>query len=45
MTDQQLAEIKARLAADLPDLETVDAATRSRIEDIAALLEELERRT
>ena len=44
MTDQQLAEIKARLAADLPDLEMVDAATRSRIEDIAALLEELERR-
>lgn len=44
MTDQQLAEIKARLAQDLPDLELVDAATRSRIEDIAALLEELERR-
>jgi hypothetical protein len=44
MTDQQLAEIKARLAADLQDLETVDAATRSRIEDIASLLEELERR-
>lgn len=45
MTDQELEEIKARLAQDQPDIELVDAATRSRIEDIAALLAELERRT
>lgn len=44
MTDQELAEIKARLADDLRDIELVDQATRSRIEDVAALVAELERR-
>ena len=45
MTDQELEEIKARHEQDLPDFGHSDAATRSRIEDIAALLVELERRT